>query len=141
MAGNDFIKTFTTEPPIKGEEGKAVTGTDFPGNKRGLDVSIAGGTAQFTPSGLTIGGLITRVTINNTGWTALPATPLTDRNTIAVQNKSVGEIYINFDNSAAVADSWLVTAGGSVSYGITESIVLYARSAAASADVIVKELA
>ena len=39
------------------------------------------------------------MTLNSSSWTALPSTPLTDRNAIAVQNESGINIKLNYDNN------------------------------------------
>jgi hypothetical protein len=50
-------------------------------------VRVTGTTSgTFTPSGLKVAGRISEVALNAVTWTALPATALTARNAIRVQN-------------------------------------------------------
>lgn len=137
MAGNDFIKTYRTEPSTRNELEKAITGTDFPGNKRGLDVSIAGGTAAFTPSGLKTAGRVTMVTVDETQWWPFPATALTARNACVIQNLSGADILVNYSAAAPAADGISVLNGYERQYDITEAITIYVRRKSGSGIVIV----
>lgn len=82
-------------------------------------------TGEFTPVGLTIGGKFQRVTLNDTTWTALPATPLVDRNTVKFENDTAFDVFINF-GSGEPLDGMLVPAnGGTLSYPVRDTITLY----------------
>jgi hypothetical protein len=98
-------------------------------------------TGTFTQHGLNTGGLVTEVTINNTTWTALPATPLASRNAICVQNLSGQEIKINYSSSISGYVGVVVANGLERSYDITGAIVLYAKSKTSSCTVNVEEIA
>ena len=96
--------------------------------------------------GLTKGGRVTKVTINDATWTALPATPLPDRNAIAVQNRSGTAARFNYDYTGPLPgnDDGMEIAGfGERQYDITDSIILYAKVVAGGGtkDVWVEELA
>lgn len=98
-------------------------------------------TAAFTPSGLTTGGLITIVTINDSTWTALPPTALTARNAICLQNQSSTAIKINYDNTVVGYVGIEVGAGGQRYYDITDSIPIYAKSSSGNVDLAIEEIA
>jgi len=123
----DYIKTFGTIAPPNTEVEVTVTGTDFSGNKRALDVSIAGGTVG--PSGLLTGGLITEVPLNDSTWTPLPATPLVNRNAVAIQNKSANQIKINYDPLTVGYVGMVIEADEERFYSIKDTIIIYAKSA------------
>lgn len=96
-----------------------------------------------SPAGLSNGGLVTKVTISDTGWTALPPTPLANRNGIAIQNYETGALVrLNYDNTAAEGDSVYMTDNSERFYTITDSILIYARTAtgSGSVDIICEEL-
>jgi len=97
----------------------------------------------FSPSGLTIGGKITKVTVTDSSWVALPTTALINRNALSLQNRSGFDIAVNFVNTEAYADSWIVADGFELHYAIKDSIVIYAKaqSGAGSISILVKELA
>ena len=92
------------------------------------------------PSGLNIGGLITEVSINNTTWTALPASALANRNALAIHNSSAEEIKINYSAVGGYV-GMPISAGSERSYDITDAIIVYAKSSATTVTVIVEELA
>ena len=94
----------------------------------------------FRPSGLNIAGLITIVSINDSTWTALPITPLTDRNAICIQNSSGVEIKINYSSSIVGYVGISIPNNGQRYYDITENIVIYAKSSAGNVDVTVEEI-
>ncbi|RKZ07631.1 hypothetical protein DRQ25_11095 [Candidatus Fermentibacteria bacterium] len=95
----------------------------------------------FRPSGLTVEGKITIVTISDSGWTALPGTALTDRNAISIQNPTETEIKINFDNTVGTYEGIIISGGGERFYNITDSILIYARSSSGSIDLAIEEVA
>lgn len=94
----------------------------------------------FTPSGLNNGGLITEVTLNSATWTALPATALTNRNAIRVQNQSAIEIKLNYSGSVSGYVGVWVKPNGETYYDITDDIVIYGKSASGTPTVIVEEI-
>ena len=96
-------------------------------------------------SGLTVKGLITVVSINDSSWTPLPATPLTspaDRNAIGVQNTSDTEIKLQFeDGSTGGYVGWILPANAEFFTDITPDVILYARSETGTFDITVMEIA
>ena len=102
-------------------------------------ITTASGT--FAPGGLTIGGKVTEVTLNSATWTALPATALTDRNHISIQNPSTSEIKLNYDNSIGTYTGVILGAGNERHYDITDSITIYAKSQSGTPTIIVEEVA
>jgi hypothetical protein len=96
----------------------------------------------FTDSGLSIAGLISKVSINETTWTALPLTPQTDRNTLCIQNRSGQGMYINFTGSDvdATLKGWYIPNNGVQNLKLTDSIIVYGKSETSTVDILVKEL-
>lgn len=97
-------------------------------------------TGTFSPTGLNVAGLITEVTLNATTWSALPATALTNRNAISIQNQSDIEIKLNYDNTESGYVGVIVAAGGERFYDITDSIPIYAKSASGTPTIVVEEI-
>ena len=93
-----------------------------------------------TPSGLNIAGKITEVTLSSGAWTALPPTPLTDRNAISIQNLSGIEIKVNYDNAEAGYKGMVISQGSERFYDITDQVVVYAKSASGTPTVTVEEI-
>lgn len=116
-------------------DAQVVTGTTFNAEKKvGMDVNVLNQldvTGEFTVSGLKVSFRNTTMDVTSTA-VALPATPLTNRNTITIQNKSLTDtLYIGPDN-LVTADSVLGTTSGmeigpgeSWSIDITDQVVLY----------------
>ena len=104
MSGRDDIKTITSSANLATDQNyTSVTGSDVTVSgiqKRALDTFLAGGTVSSVPSGLSIAGLITEVTLNTVTWTALPAASLVDRNSMALQNLNADIISVNFATPA-----------------------------------------
>lgn len=101
------------------------------------DVSATG---EFTPSGLTVGGVITEVTLSSASWTALPASALANRNAISIQNQSAIQVKIGYDSGAGYV-GMIVEPGGERFYNITDSIIIYARAASGTPSIVVEEIA
>ena len=120
-----------------------VTGTSVSGDKFAMDVTVKEGTVTgtFIPQGLQTEGLITEVSLNSSTWTALPATALTDRNGLGIQNDSAIQIKLNFDNTEPGFVGWNVNANGEFFIDITEAVVIYAKSASGTPTVTVMEVA
>lgn len=114
--------------------GGSITGT----------VSISGGTVGVTGSvqtaGLTIAGLITIVSVNNTTWTALPLIPLAMRNAMSIQNRSGQQIALNYSSSIVGYVGILMDNLQERFYDITQNIVIYAKSSTSTCNVTVEEL-
>lgn len=98
-------------------------------------------TGTITPSGLTVGGLITIVAIDNLTWTALPATPLANRNAINVQNYTGQEIKLQFNSGTVGYVGVIIPINGERQYAITDDILVYAKSAVSAVSLIVEEIA
>lgn len=111
---------------VSGETAVRVTGTNFSGN--------------FTPQGLNIGGKISTVSINNSSWTALPLTPLANRNALGIQNFSGQEIKLNFDNSTVGYIGIIMQDSSERFYDIKDTIVIYAKSSTSSCSIVIEEL-
>jgi hypothetical protein len=112
----------------------------IPDNTKPLEggVTINGSVAQ---AGLNIGGKVTEVILNDTGWTALPPVPLANRNSIQIQNFSGVDIKINY-TAENVSDFGVFLRDSSERiYMIKDSIILYGRSSLGNASVIVEEIA
>lgn len=98
-------------------------------------------TGEIKPTGLNTGGRVTEVTLNSFSWTALPLTPLADRNAIAIQNPSGIEIKLNFDNSVAGYVGMIVGDGSERTYDIKDTIIIYGKAQTGSPKVNVEEIA
>jgi len=94
---------------------------------------------EFSPSGLKNAGRVQLITLSNTSWTALPATPLVDRNAISVQNNTTSEIKINYTTGVGYV-GMTIPVGGERSYDIKDTIVIYARAKTGTPIVEVEEL-
>ena len=94
---------------------------------------------NFTISGLQTAGRHQLVSINDSGWTALPATALADRNAISIQNNTGVDVKINYTTSVGYV-GMLIKPNGERSYDIKETIILYARSATGTVSLDVEEL-
>jgi hypothetical protein len=92
------------------------------------------------PTGLKNSGLVTIVSINDTTWTALPATALVGRNAIAIQNRSGQEIKLNYNNATAGYVGIFLGTGFDRFYDITDGIIVYAKSASSACTLVVEEL-
>jgi len=112
----------------------------IPDNSNPID-GIVSVTGSFAPSGLRNGGLITEVTLNSLTWTPLPATPLADRNALAIQNNSQIDIKVNYRSDVAGYVGARVKAnGGERFYDVKDDIILYAKSDGGTPTVTVEEI-
>jgi hypothetical protein len=111
-----------------------VTVTNFPSS-----TPVTGNVNSY-PVGLTREGLVTVVTINNTGWTALPASALSMRNAISIQNQSGQEVKINYSSSIVGYVGMVIPNGGERFYNITQNIVIYGMSSASTCTLNIEEL-
>ena len=112
--------------------------------RRALHVKSQGGTVTANFRGLSIAGRITVVTLNQNTWTAVPAVPLANRNSLLVQNNStLYTVLWNYSASAPTNEGFQIVPQGYKEVAITPSIVVYCKllgSGAATADVVVEEL-
>jgi hypothetical protein len=102
------------------------------------------GTVTSTPGGLTVGGLITEVALNSATWTALPPTALAGRNQMSIQNISGIEIKINYNSFSALPGTYsgtTISSGSERHYLVSDSIVIWAKSASGTPTIQVEELA
>lgn len=89
----------------------------------------------FTPSGLNEGGKISVVTVNDSSWTPLPATALSNRNAISMQNLSGFEMKINYQEAYDLSLGYVgmvVPNGNERYYDIKDTIIIYGRLAPGS---------
>ncbi len=96
----------------------------------------------FYPSGLRFAGKITVVTINDTTWTALPASPLANRNAMSIQNTTNNELKLQYDNTTVGYVGIRMFPSAERMYDVTDSIPIYAKlePGAAPQDVVVEEI-
>jgi len=59
-------------------------------------------TGTLKVSGLTIGGRVSVVTIDDTTWSPLPLVPLDQRNALGIQNSAGFEHTIQYDETTVV---------------------------------------
>lgn len=109
-----------------------------------LNSSNVTGTITATPGGLTVGGLITEVTLSSAAWTALPPTALVGRNQMSIQNISGIEIKINYNSFSPLPGTYsgtTISSGSERHYLVQDSIIIYAKSASGTPTIQVEELA
>lgn len=116
----------------------AVSGNTFNISLSGLKKILSGIIVNSQPSGLTKRGLITYVSLSEGVWTALPATPLTDRNAILIQNRSGGEMVFNYDNTAPTDEGITIINGGEAYRDIKQTIPVYGMSVTGNGTITVK---
>jgi hypothetical protein len=104
-------------------------------------VSGSNFSGTFKVSGLNIGGRFTEVSIDNTTWTPVPATPLADRNAMRIQNRSGQEIKINYDPLASGYTGMVLPNLAEIAYDIQPNVVLYAKSQTSACILNVEEIA
>ena len=97
------------------------------------------GDVTTTPSGLNIAGRMTIVTLNDSTWTALPATQLTERNGMSVQNQSAKQIKLHYDNTTVGYVGTIVNPDGERFYDI-RTIALYGKCQSGTCDILIEEL-
>lgn len=84
-------------------------------------------TGSLRPIGLTTGGKCSQVTVNDASWTAIPTSPLADRNAIAIQNNTGVELKLNYDNTIVGYVGVTMAHGSERFYNITDYILQYAK--------------
>ena len=94
---------------------------------------------EFSASGLQNAGRHTEITLNDTGWTELPTTPLTDRNAIAIQNNSNVDIKVNFTTSVGYV-GMTIKPGAERTYDIKDTILVYGRALSGTPVIDIEEL-
>lgn len=117
-------------------------GNTFNTSLSGLRKLLTGLNIASTPSGLTIGGKVTVVTVNDTTWTALPLVPLAQRNQINIQNDDASiAIKLNYDPTTVGYVGMVVGPGIEKGYAIKDTILIYAKSASGSVVLNIEEIA
>jgi hypothetical protein len=99
------------------------------------------GSGVFELSGLNDGGKVTEVTLNPTTWTALPLTPLTNRNAMNIQNVSAEDIKVNYNSGQAGFVGILIGSGSERSYDIKDTIIIYGKSISSVVTINIEEIA
>lgn len=97
-------------------------------------------TGEFKFSGLGIAGRVTIVSVDSASWTALPATPLANRNGLSIQNLSGVAVKLGYDNLEPGYVGVVLPDGGERFYNITDSIPIYAKSASGTVSLTIEEL-
>jgi hypothetical protein len=119
---SDHIKTYLTKDPSpSGDPSKEVTGTDISGNKRALDVNVAGGSLPITlqsPKSRTI------QTLNVTDVATL-ITAIADRVDLSIRNLSeIDSIYLHERSDVEANDNVGLKAGWAIGAGESFNEVL-----------------
>ena len=112
---------------VDGDVAVRIKGTNFEGS--------------VTVRGLTIGGRHSVVAINATTWTEVPASALTSRNLIVIQNNTGQDIKINYDDQVAGFVGILVRDGSERAYDIQGSIPIYVKCQTGTVNLDIEELA
>jgi hypothetical protein len=94
----------------------------------------------LSSSGLSVAGRISRVTLNDTTWTALPLSALANRNGVGIQNDSTTQIKLNFDNAEPGYIGWSLNASGETFIDVTDAITVYAKSQTGTPTITVMEV-
>ena len=100
-------------------------------------------TGTLKVSGLTIGGRVSVVTINDSSWTPLPLVPLDQRNALGIQNSSGVEIKLQYDNTVASYTGVKMGIEAERYYDIQDTIPVYAKASPGSGTVqiVIEEIA
>lgn len=104
-----------------------------------IEVQAPGGLDVY-PNGLRVAGRVSVVNVNANTWTALPASPLSQRNAISIQNLSGQPIKVNYSSSIAGFVGITIADQSERNYNITDAIILYAKCQSGTAQIIVEEL-
>lgn len=96
--------------------------------------------SSMVPSGLKIAGRITEVVINATTWTALPATPLASRKSMAIQNFSGQLIKLNYVPTTPGLTGVYVMDQNERFYDISDTILIYAKSTSGTCTIVTEEI-
>lgn len=137
IGGTQEVLISQVDDSIRIGDGVDLVTTTAVGGDVGLDVNILGGTltGEFIQTGLHTAGRITTMDVPDTAI-SIPATPLANRNSLAITNLSgTDTIYIGF-SAAVTADSvlglnsgWEVGPNEGFNLDITSSIFVYGIAA------------
>jgi hypothetical protein len=83
---------------------------------------------------------ITQVTLSSSAWTALPTTALTYRKSLAIQNNSGITVYLGYDPDEAGTVGITLADGSERQYDYGPEVVVYAKAASGTPNVIVEEV-
>ena len=97
-------------------------------------------TAAYAPSGLRNGGRISFVTVNSTSWTALPLSPLSDRNGMSIQNQSNVEIAIQYVDTDPLYRGIKLAPNAERFYDIKDTIILSCKSSSGTPEILIEEI-
>lgn len=98
-------------------------------------------TGKLGITGLSIGGLVTEVELNDTTWTELPAAALLNRNALSIQNTAPVNIKLNYSDTVAGFVGVLLSPGAERMYAITDTILIFAKTESGTYKITVEELA
>lgn len=83
---------------------------------------------SISPAGLSVAGRVSLVSVNESTWTPVPATPLVNRNGLSIQNFETGaNCLLNYDNAAPSTTGVNLVDNAERFYTITDTIIIYAR--------------
>lgn len=94
-------------------------------------------------SGLSVGGRVQVIALDDTAWVALPSSALANRNTVIIQNQSGNGnvILLNYSPTAPFSEGFRIEDGGYRGTGLTGSVTLYGRMLNGSGIACVEEIA
>lgn len=94
------------------------------------------------PNGLNLSGRITEVSLDDSAWVPLPATPLANRASILVQNKSGnGNVVLwQYDNGAGATVGVQIVDGEAKTADIGPAIIVYGRMLSGAGLVAIDEV-
>ena len=128
------------------------TGDDNGPRFRTIAEVVGAITGSFSPSGLTVGGQVTKIALVSTEWrkfersgttTPVGSGPLDKRNNITVQNVSDNGSTILWNYGAAEPSDigFRILDGGFKSVALTDSIDVYGRMESGSGEAMIDEVA
>jgi hypothetical protein len=86
-------------------------------------------------------GKITKVTLDNTSWTAIPTSAAANRQGLGIQNLSGDNLLLNWSNTAPANEYIFVASGAERYYSAKTGAILYGRfQTIATGTIIVEEL-
>jgi hypothetical protein len=124
-------------------ENRIITQTEYndgSGIKHAIDAWLVGGDVVATPSGLSVAGKISIVNINDSGWTALPAASLLNRNGMGIQNPNGTQLKLNFDNTEPGYVGWSVNPNGEAFLDVRDTVTVYAKAQSGNIDITIMEV-
>ena len=89
--------------------------------------------------GANTAGIVTEIVIDNTSWTALPTTPLVNRDGLGIQNPNNQEIKLNFATPAGYI-GWAIAKQGETFLDLKDTVTIYAKSNTSSITIVIMEM-